>query len=317
MKAAVYHQYGAPDVVSIQDIAKPVPSDNEILIKMYAAAVTSGDGRLRRADPFGVRLFFGLFKPRVHILGDGFSGVVEAVGKNVTKFKPGDHVFGTCGMKFGAHVEYKCLPENGVVAIKPEAASHEQAAAVHFGGATALFFLRKAGVRAGQKVLIYGASGAVGSAAVQIAKYLGAEVTGVCSTANLEMVKNLGADQVIDYTKQDLSTLAERYDVVYEAVGKMPLSRLLPITQAQGKVILGAAMLAETLRGAWASLTGKKKVISGVAIETPEILLELKKMMEAGRLNPFIDRQFPLDRIADVHAHVEGGRKRGNVVVVV
>ncbi len=218
MKAAVYTQYGAPEVLQIKAIAKPVPQDNEILIKIHATAVNSADIRLRKADPFAVRFVYGLLKPKKTVLGGVLSGEIEAVGKNVRTFKVGDAVFGSAFPLFGAYAEYICLPESAPLAIKPASISHEAAAALPFGGLTAVHFLQKANIRPGQKVLIYGASGAVGSAAVQIAKSLGAEVTGVCSTANVELVKSLGADHVIDYTKTDFAKTGEQYDVVYETV---------------------------------------------------------------------------------------------------
>ncbi len=317
MKAAVYTQYGSPAVLQIQTLNKPIPKDNEILVKIHATAATSADSRLRKADPFAVRFFFGLFKPGKPVLGGVLSGTVEAVGKNVTKFKTGDQVFGSSYPGFGAYAEYICLPETGTLAIKPGNMSHEEAAALPFGGMTALHFLRKADVRPGQKVLIYGASGAVGTAAVQIAKYFGAEVTGVCSTSNIGLVKSLGADHVIDYAQTDFSKNGGQYDVVYETVNKTPVSLCLAALHEKGTLILGAAMLSAMLRGAWASLTGTKKVISGVAVETAAAVNFLKKLAEEGHLKPVIDKKYRLDQIAEAHAYVDTGRKKGNVVIVV
>lgn len=317
MKAAVYAKYGAPEVLQIKTVAKPSPKDNEILIKIHATAVTSADSRLRQANPFAVRFIFGLFSPKKPVLGGVLSGVVEAVGKNVQLFKVGDAVFGSAYPHFGAYAEYVSLPETAPLAIKPVNMSHEEAAALPFGGMTALYFLQKADIRPGQKVLIYGASGAVGTAAVQIAKYLGAEVTGVCSTASMDMVKSLGADAVIDYTQTDFATPGGRYDVVYETVNKAPVSSCLAALRENGTLVLGASMLAEMLQGAWANMTGRAKVVSGVATETADAVIFLKKMAEEGRLKAAIDKKYALEQIVEAHTHVDKGRKKGNVVVVV
>ena len=315
MKAAVYTQYGSPDVLQIKTMARPQPKDHEILIKIHATAVNSGDCRLRKADPFAVRFFFGLFQPKINILGGVLSGEVAAVGKNVTKFKVGDPVFGSTDMDFGAYAQYICLPETGAVAIKPLPISHEEAAALPFGGVTALHFLQKAHILPGQKVLVYGASGAVGAAAIQIAKHFGAEVTGVCSSANADMVKSLGADQVIDYTKTDFSATGKQYDVIYETVNKAPVSACVAALKKHGTLLLGAAMPAEMLQGTWASLTKGVKVISGVAVPNAEAIHFLQQMVEAGTLRAAIDRKYPLAQIAEAHQYVDNGHKKGNVVI--
>lgn len=315
MKAAVYAQYGAPEVLQIKTVAKPSPKHNEILIKIHATAVNSADIRLRKADPFAVRFIFGLFKPKKQVLGGMLSGEVEAVGKSVTTFKVGDQVFGATQLLFGAHAEYICLPETGALALKPHNLTHEAAAALPFGGMTALHFLQKANVQPGQKVLIYGASGAVGSMAVQLAKYFGAEVTGVCSTANLEMVKALGADHVIDYTQTDFARAGQQYDVVYETVNKATVAACVAVLKKGGVLILGAAMPGEMLQGAWASATGKIKVIGGVSDETLEKVRLLRELAEAGKLKAVIDREFTLDQMVEAHRYVEQGHKKGNVVV--
>lgn len=315
MNAAVYTQYGTPDVLQIRSIAKPSPKDHEILIKVHATAATSGDCRLRKADPFGVRLFFGLFKPRLSVLGGVFSGEIEAVGAGVTRFSAGDLAFGSTTMAFGAYAEYLCLPETGPIAPKPTALTHSEAASLPFGGATALRFLQKAHLQAGQKVLIYGASGAIGTAAVQIAKYFGAEVTAVCSTQNLELVRSLGADHVIDYTQTDFSKSGPHFDVVYETVNKASVSACAAVVKKGGKLILGAAMLREMLQGTGLSIRRGFQLIAGPITPVAADILLLQKMAETGHLKPVIDQEYPLQHIADAHRYVEQGRKKGNVVV--
>lgn len=317
MKAAVYENYGAPEVLQIREIAKPAPKSNEVLIKIHATAATSGDCRLRKADPFAVRFFFGLFKPGLPVLGGVFSGEIESVGEGVTQFRVGDRVFGSTTMKFGAYAEYLCLPESGPVAPMPSGFSHAEAAALPFGGATALAFLNKAGIRPGQKVLVYGASGAVGSSAVQIAKYMGAEVTAVCGPSNIDLMRSLGADHVVDYTRNDFSTIGRQYDVVYEAVNKAPLASCAAVLKKGGVLILGAAMLAEMFRGKWISIKDGIRLISGPVIPDAEAIRFLQKIAESGGLKPVVDRQYRLEQIAEAHHYVEQGHKKGNVVVVV
>ena len=315
MKAAVYTQYGAPEVLRVKETARPVPTHNEILIRIHATAVNSGDCRLRRADPFAVRFFFGLLKPKKSVLGGVLSGVVEAVGKDVRTFRPGDEVFGATMMQFGAYAQYICLPETGALAVKPGSLGHEEAAALPFGGQTAWHFLRKANIRPGQKVLVFGASGAVGSAAVQIARSLGAEVTGVCSTPNVDLVKSLGAHHVIDYTQTDFSKTGEQYDVVFETVNKATVAACAAALKKGGTLLLGAAMLPQMLRGAWTGLISGKKVVFGVAPETPEAVGFLRDLAAKGQLKAVIDRTFPLEQIAAAHAYVDKGHKKGNVVI--
>lgn len=317
MKAAVYTTYGTPEVLHLKDLQKPTPKDNEVLIRIHATAATSGDCRLRKADPFAVRFFFGLFKPKKNVLGGVLSGKIEATGTNVKGFKVGDSVFGSTSMDFGAYAQYICLPETGALAIKPENFSHEEAAALPFGGATAFHFLQKANIQPGQKVLIYGASGAVGTAAVQVAKYFGAEVSAVCSTSNIEMVKSIGADKVIDYTKTGFAKNGEQYDVIYETVNKAPVSSCLAVLKNKGTLILGAGMLPEMLQGTWAAITSGVKVISGPALPTVESIRFLQKLAESGKLKAVIDRTYPLEKIAEAHRYVEKGHKKGNVVIEV
>ncbi|HRH45297.1 MAG TPA: NAD(P)-dependent alcohol dehydrogenase [Pyrinomonadaceae bacterium] len=318
MKAIVCPKYGLPEVLQLQEVEKPTPKDNEILIRVHATAVSSGDVRIRKADPFGVRLFFGLTRPKNPILGFVFAGKVEAVGKEVKLFKAGDQVFGTTGMGFGAYAEYLCLSEKAVIAIKPDGMSYQEAAAIPFGGNTSLYFLRKAKIKIGQKVLIYGASGALGTSAVQLAKHFGAEVTGVCSSANLEMVKSLGADKVIDYTQEDLTKNGETYDVIFDTIGQSPFADCVKSLKNGGFYLRAVHMsLSPIVRGLWISLTSSKKVIGGTISEKPEDLIFLEKLFEKGDLKAVIDRTYPLEQIAEAHKYVDKGHKKGNVVIIV
>ncbi|MFN8347147.1 MAG: NAD(P)-dependent alcohol dehydrogenase [Spirosomataceae bacterium] len=319
MKAIVYNRYGAPDVLVLREVEKPTPKANEILIKIKATAVNSGDWRLRKADPFAVRLFFGLTQPKIPILGGVFSGEIEAVGKDVKRYQPGDCVFGSTALSsgFGAYAEYKCLPEDAVLALKPTNLSHTEAAVIPFGATTALHFLKKAAIQPGRKVLVYGASGAVGSAAVQLAKYFGAQVTGVCSTANVALVKSLGADKVLDYTKEDFAESREKYDVILETVNKAPVSQCLKALLPKGLLILSAAGMKQMMQGAWVSLFGSQKVLTGLIRETAEDMAFLKKLIEEGQLTPVIDRTYSLAQMAEAHAYAEKGHKKGNVAIAV
>ncbi len=309
MKAAVYTRYGPPEVLQVKDVEKPTPKDNEILIRIYATTVTSGDVRMRKADPFLVRLFMGLTRPKKTILGSDLAGVVEAVGKDARQFKEGDRVFGGGP---SANAEYTCVRDGGLRAAMPANMTFEEAAAVPFGALSALHFLRKGNVRKGQRVLIYGASGAVGTAAVQLARYFGAEVTGVCSTANLDLVRSLGADHVIDYTKEDF-TKPGTYDLILDTVGKSSFSSSLRSLKKKG-VYLSALALAPIGRKLRA-MTGGKRFIGGVASPKTEDLVFLKEVIEAGKLRSVIDRRYPLGQIVEAHRYVETGHKKGNVVI--
>ncbi|MBI4658832.1 MAG: NAD(P)-dependent alcohol dehydrogenase [Verrucomicrobia bacterium] len=323
MKAAVYTRYGPPEVLEIKDVEKPVPRDSEVLVRIHATTVSAGDWRMRKADPFIARFMNGLWGPRkVQILGMEFAGTIESVGKSVTRFEAGDQVFGSTGFKFGAHAEYACLAEDGLLAIKPVNMTFEEGAAVLFGGVSALHFLRKAKIQAGQKVLIYGASGSVGVFAVQLAKHFGAHVTGVCSTANLDLVKSLGADEVVDYTKEDFSGAGRIYDVVFDTVGKSGWSRSLKALKRGGCYVrVGGAgrlssILGDILRGIWVSSTSATKVIGGMAREGGGDVAFLKALIEAGKLRTVIDRRYSLEQIAEAHGYVEAGHKKGHVVIL-
>lgn len=315
MKAIICEKYGAPEVLQMTEIEKPIPKDNEILIKMKATAVNSGDARLRRADPFLVRLVFGLFKPRQSVLGMTVAGVVEQVGRGVSLFKVGDEVFGSTEMRMGAYAQYVCVPEDIALALKPADWSFETAASVPFGTHTAWRFLKSAQMVPGQKVMIYGASGAVGSAAVQLAKHFGAEVTAVCSTSNVELVKSLGADHVMDYTRVDFSTVSEKWEVIFETVNKIPVGTIARLVKKEGILILGAALIMEAFPALWLNLTRKCRVMAGTHTPTSADMEAISQLMASGAIQPVIDGVYPLEQTAEAHRYVDAGHKKGNVVI--
>jgi len=322
LKAIVYEKYGPPDVLRLKEVEKPSPKDNEVLVKVHAATVTAGDCEIRRFKLpvlywLPVRLYMGLIKPRINILGQELAGEIEDLGKEVKRFKAGDQVYGSTGMSLGAYAEYTCLPEKATLALKPANMTYEEAAAVPVGGVNALYFLRKAHIQRGQNILIYGASGSIGTVAVQLAHYFGADVTGVCSTAKLEMVKSLGADKVIDYTKEDFTESNETWDVIFDTIGKSSFSRSKRALTKNGIYLLANPGLSEMVRGMWTSMTSSRRVITRLAKESAEDLIFLKGLIEAGKIRSVIDRGYPLEQMAEAHQYVEQGHKMGNVVITV
>jgi len=316
MKAIIYEKFGPPDVLQLKKVEKPIPKDNEVLIKIHATTVVKEDPDMRAAPGFN-----GFLKPRHPILGQELAGEVEAIGNAVTRFKPGDQIFGI-GM-FGAYAEYKCMPENGALAIKPVNLNYEEAASIPNGALTALPFLRdKGNLQPGQTVLIYGASGSVGAAAVQLANYYGADVTGVCSTTNLEWVKSLGADQVIDYTREDFTENGKTYDIIFDTVGKCSFSECKGSLTDKGIYLATVPTPAIMIQALWTAMSGGKKVkfaATGLRSTNKKIkdLLLLKELIEAGKIKAVIDRCYLLEQTAAAHQYVEQGHKKGNVVITV
>jgi NADPH:quinone reductase-like Zn-dependent oxidoreductase len=330
MKAIVYSEYGSPDVLHIQEIAKPAPKDNEVLIRNHATTVNFGDLMARNFKAISpskfnmlfafwilAKISFGLNHPKITILGNEFAGEVETVGKAVTRFKPGDQVFGYLGQSFGAYAEYLCLPENGVFAIKPANMTYEEAAIVPYGAIMALNLLRKVNIQPGQKVLINGASGGIGSAAVQIAKHFGAEVTGVCGAARLEFVESLGADKVIDYTKEDFTQNGETYDLIFDVLGKCSFARSKNSLKPNGIHLFASFKMKPLFQMLWTSMTSGRKVICAIAPGSVEDLISVKELIETGKIKAIIDRCFPIAQTAEAHRYVEEGHKKGSVVITV
>ena len=330
MKAIVYTEYGTPDVLQLTEVEKPAPKDKEILIRVHATSVNIGDiwaRNFKEMTPskftmplplwLPARMYFGFTKPKINILGNEFAGQVEAVGKDVKRFRKGDQVFGYRGQRMGANAEYLCMPDNGLVAIKPVNMTYEEAATVPGGALTALSLLRKANIQPGQKVLINGASGGIGSAAVQLAKYFGAEVTGVCGTPRLEFVKALGADQVIDYTREDFTKNGETYDLIFDILGKSSFSRCKNSLTQNGIYFLVSFKMKQLFQMLWTSRTSGKKVICALSSENPEDLVFIKGLVEEGKIKSIIDRCYPLEKTAEAHRYVEKRSRTGSVVITV
>ena len=322
MKAIVHTKFGPRDELQLLEVEKPVPGDNEVLIKMHATTVTTTDCNARnftfvpQSFMFFARIMFGFKKPRIKILGIDLAGVIEAIGKDVKLFKAGDHVFGSPGTKFGGHAEFVCVPENGALAIKPADLSWEKAAAISLAGNTALFYIRDlAKIQPGQTILIHGASGAIGTYAVQLAKYYGAVVTGVCSGINAALVKSLGADKVIDYTIEDFTKSDEKYDFVFGVVGKTTFAQCKGLLKPNGIYLENMMEVKDFLKVLWTSIVGGKKIKGGVSAERAENLNFFVELIESGKLKPVIDKVYPLARTAEAFHYVEQGHKKGNVVI--
>lgn len=318
MKAVTYNHYGPPEVLKLKTVPRPVIGENEILIRVKAVAVNSADARLRKADPFMIRFFFGFFKPKMRILGGDFAGVVEEAGDGVKEFQPGDRVYGSAFESgFGAYAEYVKVKAGSTIVKMPENLSFEKAAAVFFGGQAALHFLRKSNIQKGQKVLIYGASGSLGTHAVQLARYFGATVHGISSGKNASLVRSLGAEKVFDYKKEDFSRSGEKYDIIFDTIGKSPFNRSVSALKNSGKYARAVHMsVMDNLRGLWTGLISKKKVIGGIVEEKVEDLAFLGSLIRKGHLDPVVDKTYPLGKMVDAHHYVETGRKVGHVIAI-
>jgi NADPH:quinone reductase-like Zn-dependent oxidoreductase len=330
MKAIVYTEYGPPEVLHLEEVEKPVPKDNEVLVKVHATTVNFGDlmarnmgnvspGRFTMPLPLWLptRLMFGFRKPKRQILGSEFAGEIAEVGQAVTQFNVGDPVFGYRGPSFGANAEYLCIPEDGLLAIKPANMTYEEAATIPYGAMTALNLLRKVNIQRGQKVLINGASGAIGSHAVQLAKHFGAEVTGVCGTPRIEFVKALGADKVIDYTQEDFTRSSETYDLIFDILGKSSFARCKGALKPEGRYLLASFKMKQLFQMLWTKMVGGKRVVCALSMEKKDDLLFVKELAEAGTIKSIIDRRFPLEQTAEAHRYVESGQKKGYVVITV
>jgi NADPH:quinone reductase-like Zn-dependent oxidoreductase len=323
MKAVEYKEYGGPELLKLIEVKKPEPKDNEVLIRIHATTVTSTECVFRKGNPYFSRLFTGIRKPKINRLGEELAGEIEAVGKEVKSYKIGDEVFGTAGPGFGANAEYITIPEKEVITLKPDNSTYEEAASTVDGFLTALPFLRDTGkIKSGQEVLVYGASGSVGSAAVQVAKYYGANVTAVCSSINLDMVKSIGADNAIDYTKEDFTKSEFTYDIIFDAVGKTTFSKCKKSLTLKGVFLESGIDLGVFKHVIWTSIFGSKKAkIAATGLRPPlervKDLALLKDLMEEGKIIPLIDRSYSLEQLSEAHAYVDKGRKKGNVVITI
>jgi NADPH:quinone reductase-like Zn-dependent oxidoreductase len=330
MKAIVCTKYGPPEVLQLKEVDKPAPKENEVLIRVRATSVNFGDTMARNFKAITPRQFnmiflfwlmtkisFGLNKPKITVLGNEFAGEIEAVGRDVKRFKPGDQIFGYSGQSFGAYAEYLCMPEDSVMAIKPVNMTYEEAAVVAYGAIHALPLLRRVNIQPGQKVLVNGASGGIGSAALQIARSFGAEVTGVCGTPRVEFVKSLGADKVIDYTKEDFTQNGETYDLIFDILGKSSFSRCKSSLKPNGIHLFASFKLKQILQMLWTSRSGGKKVICAIAPGSAEDLISVKELIEAGKIRTIIDKRYPMELAAEAHRYVESGNKQGNVVICI
>jgi NADPH:quinone reductase-like Zn-dependent oxidoreductase len=319
MKAMIAKAYGPPEVFEMQDLERPVPEKNEILIRICATTVTAGDCETRRFDMplfiwWAMRFYMGIQKPK-RVLGSELSGIVEDVGSQVTRFHKGDRVFAFSGFKLGAYAEYITLPETGVIALKPENMTHEEAAAVQIGGLNALGFLRKAQIKRGDKILVYGASGSIGTFAIQIAKIMGTEVTAVCSERNFNMVRSIGADFTVDYTREDYAKAGAKYDCVFDAVGKDGVYHGIPAVKRGGTYIQASPRFLHLLYKPWISLVKGRRVLLVAPTESPADLNQLKRLIEAGKLRSVMDRVYDFNEMVEAHRYVEKGHKRGNVAI--
>jgi NADPH:quinone reductase-like Zn-dependent oxidoreductase len=322
MKAIICTKYGPPEVLKLMDVERPNPKNNEVLIRIHATTVTVGDTRVRGFKvPLSfwipARIALGLSKPKKAILGSVFAGEIIGVGNEVKLFKKGDQVFGSDGHNFGAYAELICVPENGCMVHKQTILNYEEAAAIPWGGLTALYFLKKANIKRGDKVLIYGASGSIGTSAVQLSRYFGAEVTGVCSASNFNLVKSLGAIKVIDYTKEDFSNHSENYDVIFDTVGKSPILDCLKSLKKEGIYLHTVVTPALSIKMRLTSIITGKVLLGGTFTPKAEDLIYLRELVEKGELKPTIDRRYPLEQIVEAHKYVDMGHKKGDVVITV
>ncbi len=316
MKAILYEEYGSPDVLKIREIAKPVPKDNEVLIKIFATSVTAADCLMRKAESWVDRLFLGFNRPRRKVLGTEFSGEIESIGKNVKKFRKGDRVYGFAGFGLGAYAEYKCMPENGSISIKPNNLSHKESAVLVDSASTALFFLKEKGkLKGGQKVLVIGAAGSIGTYATQLAKHFGAEITGVCSTKNVDFVILNGASKVIDYTNQDFTQIPETFDIIFDTSAKSSFSRCKHLLNPNGYYLVTMMKFTPLVQTIWTKMVGGKKVIFAMSINKTNSLTILKEMAEKGIVKPIIDKTFTFEQIGDAHRYVDEKQKSGNIAI--